>query len=351
VERNPDYYLAKDVGAPYFEKYVVKLFGSSATMLAALEAGDITYGGIEPDKVAKFKGMSHIDVYTVPGGGYTLIGYNHRNNGWEGLRNTTIRQALSMSIGKETIVRSVYVGFAEPAYSFIPVTSPWYDDGSVVKFGVGELYDKEKAREMFFQEGYGIKGDDGTIQITDKDGSPLKLKLVTNTGGGLAEDIAYFVKQELADIGIEVELKLVPWETLVRKYLMNKLPGDDNPVMQNAGPEGVSEDSWDMVLMAFGTDVLAPSGSSVFFTTDGGLNFIGYSNPEVDELFQRVKSKEALDKTVRSQLYAEISRILSEDQPIDFLVFRRGNLGFQNNVKGVEPGISTGYNYYLWYFE
>jgi peptide/nickel transport system substrate-binding protein len=295
--------------------------------------------------------MSHIDVYTVPGGGYTLIGYNHRNNGWEGLRNTTIRQALSMSIGKETIVRSVYVGFAEPAYSFIPVTSPWYDDGSVVKFGVGELYDKEKAREMFFQEGYGIKGDDGTIQITDKDGSPLKLKLVTNTGGGLAEDIAYFVKQELADIGIEVELKLVPWETLVRKYLMNKLPGDDNPVMQNAGPEGVSEDSWDMVLMAFGTDVLAPSGSSVFFTTDGGLNFIGYSNPEVDELFQRVKSKEALDKNIRSQLYAEISRILSEDQPIDFLVFRRGNLGFQNNVKGVEPGISTGYNYYLWYFE
>jgi peptide/nickel transport system substrate-binding protein len=351
VERNPDYYLGKDIGAPYFEKYVIKLFGTSATMLAALEAGDITYCGIEPDKVAKFKGLPGLNVYTIPSGGYTLIGYNHRNNGWEGLKNTTIRQAISMSVGKETIIKSVYVGFAEPAYSFIPVTSPWYDSESVVKFGVGELYDKEKAKEMFYQEGYGIKEDDGTIRITDKDGSPLKLKLVTNTGGGLAEDIAFFVKQELADIGIEVELKLVPWETLVRQYLMTSLPGEGTASMHNAGPEGVSDESWDMVLMAFGTDVLAPSGSSVFFTTDGGLNFIGYSNPEVDELFQRVKSKEALDEEVRKQLYAEISSILSEDQPIDFLVFRKGNVGFQKNVKGLEPGISMGYNYYLWYFE
>ena len=61
----------------------------------------------------------------------------------------------------------------------------------------------------------------------DKDGKPLKLILVTTTGGGLAEDIAFLVKQELASIGIEVELKLVPWETLVRKYLMNKVPGQD----------------------------------------------------------------------------------------------------------------------------
>jgi len=113
----------------------------------------------------------------------------------------------------------------------------------------------------------------------------------------------------------------------------------------------VSEDPWDLVLMAFGTDVMAPSGSSVFFTTNGGLNFFGYSSPKVDELFERVKTKEALDKEVRRKIYGEISRILSEEQPVDFLVFRLGNVGFQKNVKGVEPGISMGYNSYLWYFE
>jgi ABC-type transport system substrate-binding protein len=96
---------------------------------------------------------------------------------------------------------------------------------------------------------------------------------------------------------------------------------------------------------------MAPSGSSVFFTTNGGLNFFGYTNPQIDSLFSRIKSKEALDKNARRALYGEISRILSEEQPVDFLVFRLSNIGFQKNVKGIEPGINTYYNSYLWYFE
>jgi len=350
VERNPEYYLGKDIGAPYFEQYVVKLFGTSATMLAALEAGDITECGIEPEKVSKFKSLKNVNVYTIPSGGYTLMGYNHRDNGWEGLKNKEVRQALSMSISKDLMCKKVYVGFAEPAYSFIPKSSPWYDESSVVKYGVSPLYDKGKAVDKLVQAGYGKEGPDSTIEIVDKDGSPLKLVLVTSTGGGLAEDAAFLIKQELSDIGIEVEIKLVPWETIVRSYLLTKMPGDKEP-QYNPGPEAVSEKPWDLVLMSFGTDVLAPSGSSVFFTTEGGLNFFGYSNTEIDELFQRVQSKEALDKDIRRKIYSEISRILSEDQPVDFLVFRRGNIGFQSNVKGIEPGISIGYNYYLWHFE
>ena len=351
VERNPEYYLGKDSGAPYFERYVIKLFGTSATIQAALEAGDITYCGIEPDKVSKFKSLESINVYTVPTASYTLVGYNHRANGWEGLKKTTIRQALSMSIDKQVITDKVYLGFAEPAFSFIPMTSPWYTDEGIAKYGVEVLYDKQKAIELFYQAGYGKKRADGTMEIIDKDDRLLKLILVTTTGGGLAEDIAFLIKQELSDVGIEVELKLVPWETLVRNYLMNKVPGTDQESRYNNGPEAVSDEPWDLVLMGFGTDVLAPSGSGIFFTTEGGLNFFGYSNAEVDELFERVRSKEALDKEVRQQIYAEISRILSEEQPVDFLVFRRSNVGFQKNVKGIEPGISMGYNYYLWYFE
>ncbi len=351
VERNPDYYLGKPVGAPYFQQYVVKLFGNSATMLAALEAGDITMAGIEPEKVSKFKNMQNINVYTVPGGGYTLMGYNHRANGWEGLKKKEIRQAISMAISKDTICKSVYYGFAEPAYSFIPVTSPWYTAETVVKYGVGSLYDKKKAAELFQQAGYGKKKPDGAIEVVGKDGKPLKLVLVTTTGGGLAEDVAYLIRQELAALGIEVELKLVPWEVLVRKYMMNKVPGSNQPPRHNGGMEAVSEEPWDLVLMAFGTDVMAPSGSNVFFTTNGGLNFFGYSNPKIDELFEKVKTKEALDKQVRRKIYGEISHILSEEQPVDFLVFRLGNYGFQKNVKGIEPGISMGYNSYLWYFE
>jgi len=351
VERNPDYYLGKDIGAPYFEQYIVKLFSSSATRQAALEAGDITESGIEPAEVNRYRSMPNIKVYTIPTTGYTLLAYNQRANGWEGLRDKTVRQALSMTINKTAMSQAILLGFAEPAYSFISSTSPWYTDEGVAKYGVPPLYDKQKAAELLYQTGYGIKENDGTIKVTNKDGTLLQLVLAVNTGSKPAEDMAFSIRKDLLDLGIETEIKLVPWATLLRQYVMNAVPGSNQEPGDNNGPEAVSQQPWDFILMGFSTDLLAPSGSDVFFTTKGGLNFFGYSNPNVDDLFKRVRSKEALDKTARQQIYIELSRVLSEEQPVDFLVFHRANVGFQNNVMGIEPGIFMGYNYYMWYFE
>ena len=163
--------------------------------------------------------------------------------------------------------------------------------------------------------------------------------------------MGYLIKQELSAIGIEVELKFVPWATLLRKYLMNKVPGIDQEPRYNNGVGAVSEEPWDLMVMGFNTHPLSPSGQDVFFATEGGLNFWGYFNPQIDGLFGRVKSEEALDEEVRKQFYAELSRLISEEQPVDFLAFQLANHGFQGNVKGIEPGINMGYNYHLWYFE
>lgn len=350
VERNPEYYLGKDVGAPYFEQYIVKIFGTSATRQAALEAGDITYTAIEPAEANRFRSLSHVKVYTVPTRGYTLLAFNQRANGWDGLKDKTVRQALAMSINKQMISQSILLGFAEPAFSFIPPTSPWYTGEGLVKYGVGPLYDKKKAAEFLYQKGYGIKREDGTIKVTDKEGKPLHLVLVVSTGSKPSEDMAFLVRKELVELGMEVEIKLVPWETLLRQYVMNKVPKSDQEPRYNNGPDAVSQERWDLLLIGFSTDLLQPSGSHVFFATQGGLNFMGYSNPEVDALFKRAKSKEALDKEVRKQIYAELSRLLSEELPVNFLVFHRANYGFLKNVMGIEPGINMGYNYHLWYF-
>ncbi len=350
VERNPDYYLGQDDGSPYFELYETKILGTSAALNAALEAGDITYTGIEPEQVAKFKQMESINVYTVPTRSYDLIVYNLRNNGWEGLNDRKVRQALSMSVGKQEVIDSIRLGFGDPAFSFIPKPSPWYTEEGVPKFGIGTLYDKEKAKQMLYEAGYGIKKPDGTIVVQDKDGKPIALTLATTPGSSLSENLAFLVKQELEDIGIEVEIKLIPWPTLLRQYVMNKVVGTDQEPRYNNGPEAVSEQSWDMIIMVFSTHPIAPSGSNVFFATDGGLNYWGYSNLEVDELFQRVRSGEALDKTARKEIYGEISRLIAEDQPVTFLTFPRANHGFQANVEGIDVGMRLGWNFHEWYF-
>ncbi|MFC1914550.1 ABC transporter substrate-binding protein [Chloroflexota bacterium] len=350
VERNPDYYLGQESGAPYFEQYETKIFGTSAAVHAALEAGDIIYAGIEPEQVAKFKQMKSIKVYTVPTRAYDLVIYNLRPNGWKGLKDKKVRQALSMSVNKQEVVDSIRLGFADPAFSFIPKPSPWYTDEGVPKFGMGSLYDKEKAKQMLYEAGYGVRNSDGTVAVQGKDGKPVKLTLATTTGSSLSENLALLVKGELKDLGIEVDVKLLQWPTLLRQYVMNKVPGSDQEPGYNNSPEAVSEQSWDMIIMAFNTHPIAPSGSRVFFSSEGGLNFWGYSDPEVDELFKRVSSMEALDEKVRKEMYGEISRIIAEDQPVNFLTFPRGNHGFQANVEGIDVGMRLGWNFHEWYF-
>ena len=208
----------------------------------------------------------------------------------------------------------------------------------VAKYGVEPLLDKEKAKELLLSAGYD---------------EPPTLTLVTNAGNEERENVGYLVKEELGAIGINVELKFVPWATLLRKYLMNKTPGTDEEAGYNNGLRAVSEEPWDLMVMGFtgGGIVLSPSGQDLMLGSDGGLNFFGYSNAQVDELFKRAKSEEALDEEVRKGLYAELSRLISEEQPVDFLAFQLANAAFQTKVKGIEPGINMGYNYHLWYFE
>ncbi|MBI4330088.1 MAG: hypothetical protein HY673_02260 [Chloroflexi bacterium] len=350
VARNPDYYLGKPVGAPFFEKYTIKLFGTPATRQAALEAGDITSTGIEPQNVARFKRMPNLEVYTTPTSGYSLMLFNLRDNGWPGFKEKKVRQALTMAISKAQLVESVLEGFGEPAFSFIPSPSPWYSEEGLHKYGVGALYDKAKATQMLYEAGYGARKGDG-FEARDKDGKPLKFTLFTTTGSNVSESMALLMKQELGSIGIEVEVKLVPWPTLLGKYVRNKVPGSNQEPQFNNGKNAVSEEKWDLIIMALGTNPIAPSGSDVFFVTDGGLNFFGYSNPKVDELFRRTRSAEALERENRKRIYQELASLLSEEQPVEFIAYNKANTGFLKKVKGIEPGINMGYNYYLWHFE
>ena len=334
VERNPDYYLGKRDGAPYFDRYVVKLFGSPAARHAALEAGDIAYTSVDPPKVGQLIANKAIRIYTVPTNGFLLLDFNQRN-GWPALRLTEVRQAISMAISKELLINSVLLGFGEPAFSFIPKVSPLHVDEGLERYGVGELYNKDRAREALRGGGY----------------ENIRLRIVTNSGNKTRENVAFLVRQELSEIGVEAEVKFVPWPTLLRKYLMNKTPGSDQPPRFNNGPGAVSEEPWDLLVIGYTTDLKQPSGTEIFFATDGGLNSSGYSNKKVDTFFKRLRSPEALDEGRRRELYAELSRELSSDLPVDFLAFQYVNLGFQTRVKGVEPGISTTYNYQWWRFE
>ena len=146
--RNDDYYLreyADDIDgdwaeAPNFDQYSYRVVEEQSTRLQALSEGELTTAAIPSNRYSDFTGddQSNIDVYEIPQPFLSIMAYNQRANGWEGLENTGVRQAISTAINKENITQNILRGLAEYTHTFQPRWSEWYNDSQVTEFGVGE---------------------------------------------------------------------------------------------------------------------------------------------------------------------------------------------------------------------
>jgi ABC-type transport system substrate-binding protein len=351
VRRNPDYYLGKETGAPYFEKYTIKQYGLQTMLTEALSLGKASYGYIEPQEANSMRSQGNTNVYTIPTGYYVYVAFNQRDNGWEGLKDARVRQAISMMINKPAIIQTMYLGFADPATTFIPPYSPWYN-GSVVKdYGMDPGRDQKTAIELIKSAGYTQKEIDGQMKFVDKDGNPIKLNFLIDMGSDFEQSLAVIIRQCLLNIGLDINPKFSTREVVFGDGLMNKVPGSDQTPAFNNGPKAVSKQPWDLVILSSHANPLALEGSQEFFTSTGRFNLFGYFDPNVDELYKKAKSSEGLSQENRKKIYSDLAQTISEALPVDFLVFYKDNYVFDKNVKGVEPGINVLYNFQFWYLE
>jgi len=113
--------------------------------------------------------------------------------------NLLVRQAISHAIHREEIIRYVLGDAAHPANSLLP-TAHWarHQDLPVYR------YDPEKAKELLQQAGIS-----GTLHLTYKTtNNPLRLRLAT------------VIQHQLAQVGIQAELRSYDWRGLESNYLI-----------------------------------------------------------------------------------------------------------------------------------
>jgi peptide/nickel transport system substrate-binding protein len=351
VKRNPDYYLGKTTGAPYFETYTIKTYGLKQLMSDDLLNGKISYAYVEPQEANGFRSQGGTNVYAVPTDFYVYLAYNQRDNGWEGLKDPRVRQAISMMIDKAAIVNDLYLGFADPAFSFIPPFSPWYDETVLNKYGLNTAADQQKAVDLIKSAGYEQREINGQMRFVDKAGSPIKLNFLIDVGSDFEQNMAIIIRQCLLNIGLDINPKFSTREVIYAQGLMNKVPGSNQTPAFNNGKGAVSGQPWDLVILSSQANPLSLIGSQEFFRSDGRFNLFGYSDAKVDDLYKRAKSAEAVDPSNRKKIYSELAAAISNAQPVDFLVFYKDNFAFIKNLKGVEPGINMLNTYQFWYFE
>lgn len=121
------------------------------------------------------------------------------------------RAAVSSSLHRADLARIAFDGHATPANGFIsPANTIWYNRALP---GVHE--DASAALKLLASEGFQKRGN----QLFDKENHPVKFSLLTNTGNRSRERMAALIQQDLAAVGMQVNVVTLDFPALIDRLM------------------------------------------------------------------------------------------------------------------------------------
>ena len=189
--RNPNYFLR---GRPFLAQitFQVGVEPNVAFLRLQRKEVDILGDGIPPADFVKVMG-DRVLSQLVAVGEQLQTGYVTINTQVEPLNDVRVRRALNMAIDKSRIVRIIN-NRAVPANQVLPPLMPGYDKGYT-----GYPFDREQAKKLLAEAGY-PSGFRTTLYANNTDPNPR---------------IAQAIQQDLAAIGVKVELKTLAQSTVI----------------------------------------------------------------------------------------------------------------------------------------
>ena len=308
-EKNENYWNKDSIK---LDKLTFKLVTDDTTAYSELQAGNfdvvnsVPTNEIEPGQEA---GLVHVSPKL--GTYYFGINVGKQDDMAEdvktALSNKLVRQAINLAIDRQEIIDNVGKDEQVAAYSFVP-EGIYNPDGT--EFADKEYYDPsdmdgniEKAKELLKEAGY-----------ENGEGLPT-IELMYNSEGA-HKDICQILQENLAKIGINIELANQEWAVFLN-------------TRQQGGYE-IARQGW------IG-DYSDPMTFLDLFVTGGGNNDSGYSNPEYDALIAAAKVETDPDK--RKEQLREAEDILMDDMPILPIYYYTTVMGWNENVKGIQVSV------------
>ena len=315
---NPDYFE----GQPYLHRIVYRVIPDSSTQFLELQSGGLDYMGLTPIQYSTqtdtpaFK--RKFNKYRYLSFSYTYLGYNLTKPLFQ---DKSVRQAISYAINKQELIDGVLLGLGQAA------TGPYKPDTWVYNAKVKRYdYNPELSRSLFAEAGWVDSDKDGVL---DKDGERLAFTIVTNQGNDLRSKTAEIIQRRLKEVGVSVEIRVVEWATFLKEFIF---PGNFDATILgwSGGPEPDQYNIWH-------SSKTAPRE----------LNFVKFSNREVDELLET--GRRTFDQEERKLIYDRFQEILAEEQPYTFLYVGEALPAVANRIRGIETspaGISHNFNYW-----
>ena len=304
-EKNENYWDADNVK---LEKLTFKLVTDETTAYSELKAGNFdVVNSVPSNEIEPGKEEGLVQIIPKLGTYFFAINVGKQDNLNDevknALSNKLVRQAMVLAIDRQEIIDNVGKADQVAAYSFVPlgITST---DGC--EFSNKEYYDPqdmesniEKAKELLKEAGY-----------ENGEGLPT-IELMYNSEGQ-HKDVCQIVQQNLAEVGINVELVNQEWAVFL-------------DTRQN-GEYQIARHGW------IG-DYSDPMTFLDMWITDGGNNDSGFSNSEYDALIAEAKIETDLER--REELLRKAEDILMEEAPIMPVYFYTTVMAWNNDVEGI----------------
>lgn len=205
-----------------------------------------------------------------------------------------LRQAINYGIDKESMVKYLMNGVATAADGgFIPKGLPGYKPNSTYS------YQPQKARRL-------------VNEYFNENGHLPKIQLTTVQEYA---DITEYIQAQLAKIGLNIDINVVPGPTLRDGRATGKFSffranwGADYPDAEN-------------FLSLYYSENFAPEGP----------NYTHYKNDEYDKLY--LESFKISDEKERAKIYEKMDSLMMESAPIVPLFYDQTSIFMNKNVKG-----------------
>jgi peptide/nickel transport system substrate-binding protein len=280
-------------GVPALKTILVQFIKDVSTQRLQLESGDIDIAeNIPVDQLEQLKSNDSIQVSEFHSLNANLV---YLNNKKAPLDNVKVRQALNYAIDYKAVIEGAIKGKGIQLKGPVP-EGLWGYDSNLKGYNT----DLTKAKQLLAESGVG---------------QGLTLKLLYSDYKPFWENEALMIQDNLAQIGVQVELEKVAWATLRDK---------------------VDRADFDICLGAWSADYADPQ----FFMTylyDSRMHGLAgnrafYKNDHVDNLLR--EAERISDQNERVKIYQQAQQIVLDDAPYILLFQSDIMTAMRKNVQG-----------------
>jgi oligopeptide transport system substrate-binding protein len=305
AERNPHYWDAPNVRLNAIHFHGIE---SPDTEERAFRSGQIhATKNVPPSRIDHYKNNHPEVLRSEP---YLGIYYFRLNVTHPALQDLRVRQALSLAIDREALIRTVMHGHVDPAFFFTPPDIGGYTSEARVDF------DPERARELLAEAGF-----------PNGEGLP-PMDLLFNTQEvhrRMSEAVQQMWRRHL---NVRVQLFNQEWQV----YLGS-----------------VRNMNYQIARAAWIADYIDPSTFLDLWITGSGNNNTGWSNEAYDEAMRN--AAQTIDPEERNRFFQEAERILLEEMPVIPIYHYRANYLLHPSVRGWYPNLLNRHSFQRIYLE